>query len=114
MHLTSAVSSSGESSWAILGMAVRASLALGLHRDGENWSLPQEACEERRLVFWEVAAYEKLQSANLGRPSGLKEATIDTKVSRTGARARSDACRQLTIRHGRFALSVPDPDRFAA
>lgn len=82
MHLTSTVATSGESSWAILGTAVRAALALGLHRDGENWNLPAEASEERRLLFWEVAAYDKLQACNLGRPTGLKEATVDCKVSR--------------------------------
>ncbi|KAL7418056.1 fungal-specific transcription factor domain-containing protein [Mrakia frigida] len=79
MHHTDKVASSGETSWAILGSCIRASQALGLHRDGENWNLEREVVEERRLLFWEVYAYDLLQSTNLGRPRAMDLATVDTK-----------------------------------
>lgn len=46
-----------QSAWTLLGQAMRVMQALGLHRDGEHFGLPQDQVIERRRLFWEVCAH---------------------------------------------------------
>lgn len=48
--------------WVLLGMAGRLSQAQGLHIDGTKWSLSGDELEGRRKVWWELAAYDRLQA----------------------------------------------------
>jgi hypothetical protein len=41
-------SEKGDIAWPLWGLAMRISLAMGLHRDPGAWNLPQEVREERR------------------------------------------------------------------
>lgn len=67
--------STSESSWAILGLAVRLAQDLGLHRrmgkrpsiDGEEW----------KRVFWAIAAFDVLSSVILGRPRAIQSEDFD-------------------------------------
>ena len=76
--------SSNLSTWPLLGMAMKVIQALGLHRDGEHFGLPQEEVMSRRRIFWEVSdigctpltwqlfAYDIHHSVTIARPrSGL-------------------------------------------
>ena len=46
---------SNQSTWALMGMSMRAIQALGLHRDGSHYGLSPAQTAERRRVFWEVS-----------------------------------------------------------
>lgn len=70
----------GEEYWPMLGLAQKHAVALGLHRDGQNWNLPKEEVDERRRVFFELDTYETLQALCLGRPRSLASHAIDTKA----------------------------------
>lgn len=45
----------GASFWPIFGQGVRGLVALGLHRDPENWNLAVDEAEGRRKLFWQVS-----------------------------------------------------------
>jgi hypothetical protein len=45
---------STQTTWTLLGMAMRVVQALGLHRDPTHFGLPPLEVFERRRVFWEV------------------------------------------------------------
>jgi len=40
----------GDRAWPLWGLTTRTIQAMGLHRDGEKWRLPQSDIEERRYV----------------------------------------------------------------
>lgn len=52
--------SGGDPAWQLLGMAVRSTQAMGLHRDGKRWGLSRTELEERRRVFWETITYDRI------------------------------------------------------
>lgn len=69
----------GDSSWPIWGLSVRiiqavslicfvANYQMGMHRDGQNWGLPDNILDERRRIFWETHAEDTFQSHCFGRP----------------------------------------------
>lgn len=53
---------------------------MGIHRDGEKWSLPREIVEERRKVFWELNAADIFQVSNQGVRN-----VVNTLISRRTA-----------------------------
>ncbi|KAF5864377.1 hypothetical protein ETB97_007939 [Aspergillus alliaceus] len=43
----------------LIGIAVRIATRLGLHRDGSQFSLPPFETEQRRRLWWQIAAFDK-------------------------------------------------------
>ncbi|OCF40130.1 hypothetical protein I317_06081 [Kwoniella heveanensis CBS 569] len=85
--------------WQIRGIASRVMIAMGLHRDGAEWGLPDKELNDRRRVFWEAhsseifmvgAATSHASSGNAGRllclpssgsiPPFAKETSEDLRV----------------------------------
>ncbi|KAJ7583186.1 fungal-specific transcription factor domain-containing protein [Mycena floridula] len=66
-----------ESSWSVLGIALRLAQDVGLHRkmavepeataDNESW----------KRIFWSLASMDRLMSTSFGRPPGLNSDDID-------------------------------------
>ncbi|WWD21698.1 hypothetical protein CI109_106184 [Kwoniella shandongensis] len=66
--------------WPILGTAVKIAQSLGLHRDGSHFGLSQYEIEERRVVWWELVTYDRLQALCFGRPCSTSYKWSDTKM----------------------------------
>ncbi|UZJ52091.1 hypothetical protein CBS101457_001411 [Exobasidium rhododendri] len=63
-------------SWSILGVAIRAAQAIGLHRDGTKLGLDAVTTERRRRLWALIYYLDRTTSMLLGRPQA-----IDDKVS---------------------------------
>ncbi len=59
--------------WQVLGSGIRMAVSMGLHCSQSTWNLPPEQIAAHSRVWWELQAYERLQSLNFGRPSCLPE-----------------------------------------
>ncbi|WVQ84771.1 hypothetical protein IAT38_006928 [Cryptococcus sp. DSM 104549] len=68
----------GDPVWPMWGLTARVSQAMGLHRDGSRWNLPEVECENRRRVFWEGYFIESMTSNNFSRPGSLPLQYVDT------------------------------------
>ncbi|KAK8847607.1 hypothetical protein IAR55_005466 [Kwoniella newhampshirensis] len=66
--------------WPILGTAVKIAQSLGLHRDGSHFGLSQYEIEERRVVWWELVTYDRLQALCFGRPCSTSYKWSDTQM----------------------------------
>lgn len=55
--------------WILIGQAMRAAVAMGLHRDGENCDFNPFERNIRRMVWWSLHIIEQTVSLALGRPS---------------------------------------------
>lgn len=64
-------------SWVLLGAAVRAAIALGLHRTGALSSFRPVEREVRKRVFCTLYGFEQFLASSLGRPSGLNDVDIE-------------------------------------
>lgn len=64
-------------SWVLVGAAVRAAIALGLHRTGALLSFRPVEREERKRVFCTLYGLEQFLASSLGRPSGLNDVDIE-------------------------------------
>lgn len=65
-------------SWSMLGSAIRAAQAIGLHRDGSKLGL-DAATTERRRRLWSLLFYQdKTTSILLGRPPAIQTHHCDT------------------------------------
>ncbi|GAA95489.1 uncharacterized protein L969DRAFT_303565 [Mixia osmundae IAM 14324] len=65
-------------SWPIVGLAVRLSLAMGLHRDGKLWGLEGVELEQRRAMWYECMFFDRAQALLLGRPYAIADSQFDT------------------------------------
>ncbi|OWZ30832.1 hypothetical protein C347_03977 [Cryptococcus neoformans AD2-60a] len=68
----------GDSAWPLWGLAMSLVVAMGLHRDGARWNLPDDVVQERRQVFWECHTIEVFQANCFSRPNTLVPRYIDT------------------------------------
>ncbi|ORY25463.1 fungal-specific transcription factor domain-domain-containing protein [Naematelia encephala] len=75
--------SSNQSTWPLIGMAMRVVQALGLHRDGKHFDLPPAEIAKRRRVFWEVYAYDINHSVTSARPRSMTSGTYDVEFPTT-------------------------------
>ncbi|KAI0953849.1 hypothetical protein AcV7_007263 [Taiwanofungus camphoratus] len=67
--------------WALMGLAVKLALTLGLHRDSGKWNLNPEETFRRRTLFYELFVYDSWQSLTFGRPPSLSTAFIDCQIA---------------------------------
>lgn len=68
----------GDNAWPLWGIVMRLIQAMGMHRDGTCWNLPQDIVEERRKVFWECNAADVFQAHCFSRPSAINPEHCDT------------------------------------
>ncbi|EKM50386.1 uncharacterized protein PHACADRAFT_263665 [Phanerochaete carnosa HHB-10118-sp] len=67
--------------WALMGLVVKLTQSLGLHRDGGKWNLNPEEAYHRRSLLWEVYTYDSWQSLTFGRPPSFSNAYIDCQMA---------------------------------
>ncbi|KAJ0104372.1 hypothetical protein J7T55_011156 [Diaporthe amygdali] len=68
----------GDTAWPLWGLVMRLIQAMGMHRDGDCWNLPQDVVEERRKVFWECNSADIFQAHCFSRPSAINPDHCDT------------------------------------
>ncbi|WVQ66830.1 uncharacterized protein L199_005021 [Kwoniella botswanensis] len=75
----------GDRAWPLGGLAMRITQAMGLHRDGLKWGLPEDIIEERRRLFWDIHTEETFQAHCFGRPGGLSSRQFDVECPKDDA-----------------------------
>ncbi|KAK4942680.1 hypothetical protein LTR10_017629 [Elasticomyces elasticus] len=68
------------SAYAYIGLALRVSIALGLHRNVNAQQMPAAEKEHRNRVWWTVHYLERLCSSKLGHPVMLRDEDISTAL----------------------------------
>lgn len=64
--------------WSMLGFAIRAAQAIGLHRDGSQLNLDAVTTERRRRLWALLVYLDATTSILLGRPTGIQSSHTDT------------------------------------
>ncbi|KAH7411112.1 hypothetical protein BKA64DRAFT_692805 [Cadophora sp. MPI-SDFR-AT-0126] len=78
MQLESEKGRRSDSAWPLWGLVMSLVRAMGMHRDGTRWDLPEDVVEERRKVFWECNAADVFQAHCFSRPSAVNPEHCDT------------------------------------
>ncbi|EED19760.1 conserved hypothetical protein [Talaromyces stipitatus ATCC 10500] len=78
---------SGErnTSWLILGLAVRMAITLGMHREGTYASFDKAEAHTRRVVWWTLYQVEFNMSMILGRPPTINAKEVNVSLPEDGA-----------------------------
>uniref|UniRef100_A0A060TG49 ARAD1D27962p n=1 Tax=Blastobotrys adeninivorans TaxID=409370 RepID=A0A060TG49_BLAAD len=64
--------------WNLIGVAVRIAYSMGLHREGAITTTDgQDEKETKRIVWWTLYCYERFLSVSLGRPSTIEDSWIN-------------------------------------
>uniref|UniRef100_A0A0W0FX10 Zn(2)-C6 fungal-type domain-containing protein n=1 Tax=Moniliophthora roreri TaxID=221103 RepID=A0A0W0FX10_MONRR len=67
--------------WATMGLAVKLSQSIGLHRDSGRWNgVDADETQRRRQLFWEIFTYDSWQCYTFGRPPSFALPHIDCKM----------------------------------
>lgn len=67
-------------SYFYFGLALRASLILGMHVDAEKDHVTRYELEHRRRLWWTVYMYERMLSSKAGLPLSLNDNSIGTEL----------------------------------
>lgn len=67
-------------SYFYFGLALRASLILGMHVDAEKENVSRYELEHRRRLWWTVYMYERMLSSKAGLPLSLNDNSIATEL----------------------------------
>ena len=72
-----------ESFMAVLGLACRHAMSMGLHRDTSDWKEGEHAAEaeERRRLFWDLMATDAFRSLAWGQPPNLNVDIVTTRFA---------------------------------
>lgn len=73
-------STSNSSVWYMIGLAMRACVDFGLHRESRYKKLPPYEAQLQRRLFWSVYLIERHTAWALGRPFSISEEEIDTDL----------------------------------
>ncbi|OIW24600.1 hypothetical protein CONLIGDRAFT_100550 [Coniochaeta ligniaria NRRL 30616] len=76
-------SNSGRTGWILNGLLIRAAVAIGLHRDGEQFNLSPLDCEIRRRLWWLILGSDGRAAEDHGLaagPNGGFDGFCDTKL----------------------------------
>ncbi|KAM0746825.1 hypothetical protein T439DRAFT_329514 [Meredithblackwellia eburnea MCA 4105] len=79
-HFSNHFDRRGDCSWPLWGLSLRIIQAMGIHRDGTRWKLPNDVVEERRRVFWECQCADIFQANCLSRPNTIQVGYYDTQL----------------------------------
>ncbi|KAJ4473715.1 fungal-specific transcription factor domain-containing protein [Lentinula aciculospora] len=67
--------------WAIMGLAVKLSQTIGLHRDSGRWKgVEMDESQRRRQLFWELFTYDSWQCFTFARPPSFALPHVDCKM----------------------------------
>ncbi|KAL4893492.1 hypothetical protein BDV59DRAFT_207607 [Aspergillus ambiguus] len=77
LHLELDKGGRGDNAWPLWGLVMRLIQAMGMHRDGTRWNLPEDVVEERRKVFWECNAADIFQAHCFSRPCAINPEHCD-------------------------------------
>lgn len=64
-----------------MGMVVKLTQTIGLHRDGAKFTLSPQETFKRRSLLWEVYTYDSWQSLTFGRPNSFALSSIDCEMA---------------------------------
>jgi hypothetical protein len=67
-----------QSSWSLIGLAVRIAHALGLHRDGDGKAFTPFHAEMRRRLWWEILVLDGRASEDRGTESMILDGSFNT------------------------------------
>lgn len=67
-------------SYFYFGLALRASLILGMHVDADKENVTRYELEHRRRFWWTIYMYERMLSSKAGLPLSLNDSSIDTQL----------------------------------
>lgn len=74
---------SGRTGWILNGLLIRAAVAVGLHRDGEQFNLSPLDCEIRQRLWWQILGSDGRAAEDHGLaagPNGGFDGFCDTKL----------------------------------
>ena len=66
--------------WILVGFALRLALALGLHRDGQNFGLPHYQTEMRRRLWWQIYILEIRAAGDQGCNATIGKGHFETRL----------------------------------
>ncbi|KAI9802452.1 MAG: hypothetical protein M1825_002837 [Sarcosagium campestre] len=66
--------------WTLTGLGIRIALAMGLHRDGEEFGLPPFETEMRRRLWWHICVLDVRSAEDYGSDPTISEPHYDTKL----------------------------------
>lgn len=92
-----------DSSWNLLGAAVRIALAIGMHRGDAGFKLDPIESELRKRVWWTMYCFERLECSFLGRPSSIDDYDCTVEYPRQGILDTAPAL-EYTIMHAQIGL----------
>ncbi|KAI1843177.1 hypothetical protein JX266_010704 [Neoarthrinium moseri] len=82
LAIFSTLSPSGGSSWHIIGLAMRACISLGLHKEPEeHLQLTDAEIDERRKLFWSAYLLDRSICLSLDRPFTVQDEDITAEVT---------------------------------
>ncbi|KAF9556323.1 hypothetical protein CPC08DRAFT_765310 [Agrocybe pediades] len=72
----------GPSVWHLVGLAMRLSVELGLHRKASRQARLRDpyTVELRRRIFWSVYGLDRFLALTMGRPLGIQDTDIDVEL----------------------------------
>ncbi|EXF74252.1 chitin deacetylase 1 [Colletotrichum fioriniae PJ7] len=73
-------STSSHGLWYMIGLAMRTSIDLGLHRAAHEQNLDDPLVQRRRRLFWSVYSLERTIAVSLGRPLSIADNQIDVEL----------------------------------
>ncbi|KAK1522413.1 chitin deacetylase 1 [Colletotrichum costaricense] len=76
-------STSSHGLWYMIGLAMRTSIDLGLHRAAHEQNLDVPIVQRRRRLFWSVYSLERTIAVSLGRPLSIADNQIDVELPNT-------------------------------
>ena len=71
-----------QSTWSLIGLAMRIAQGLGLHRDGDGHALSPFEGEIRRRLWWQILTLDMRASEDRGTESTFVEASSNTSMPR--------------------------------
>jgi hypothetical protein len=71
-----------QSTWALIGLAIRIAQGLGLHRDGNGQAFSAFEGEIRRRLWWQIIALDMRASEDRGSEPILSEISFNTSMPR--------------------------------
>lgn len=109
----SMLSPNGGSSWHLLGLAMKRSIAFGLHKDQEGDSpLPVEIITKRRYLFWTLYMFDRTLCTIMDRPFGIQDEDISLSLPHqlSPNDEGKDAFELHLLMHAKLTSSMRDSD----
>ena len=83
----------GPNTWFLVGISARLALGLGLHTASTYKSMPCDAVERRKRIFFSIYMMDRVVSIALGRPFAIHDDDIDVTVCHPRSNCINQRCR---------------------